>query len=98
MTNIRADQRGVISGLLNLSRNLSLITGASMMGTVFAFGAAATDMMTARPEAVANGMQMTFAVAAVLVFAVLAIACASHALARRADRLHLQQEAPYGLD
>ena len=37
MTDIRADQRGVISGLLNLSRNLGRITGASVMGAVFAF-------------------------------------------------------------
>ena len=36
MTNIRPDQRGVISGMLNLSRNLGLITGASAMGAVFA--------------------------------------------------------------
>ena len=38
MTDIRPDQRGVISGLLNLSRNLGLITGASVMGAVFALG------------------------------------------------------------
>ncbi len=31
MTDVRPDQRGVISGMLNLSRNLGLITGASMM-------------------------------------------------------------------
>src|SRR5204863_447415 len=29
------DQRGVTSGMLNLSRNLGLITGASVMGAVF---------------------------------------------------------------
>ncbi len=29
MTDVRPDQRGVISGVLNLSRNLGLITGAS---------------------------------------------------------------------
>jgi len=84
MTNIRAEQRGVISGLLNLSRNLGLITGASVMGTVFALGSAATDIMTARPEAVAAGMRITFAVAAALVFVALAIASAGHALSRRA--------------
>ena len=32
MTDIRPDQRGVISGMLNLSRNLGLITGASEIG------------------------------------------------------------------
>jgi hypothetical protein len=58
------DQRGVISGMLNLSRNLGLITGASVMGAVFALASATTDITTARPEAVARGMRITFAVAA----------------------------------
>lgn len=74
MTNIAQDQRGVISGLLNLPRNLGLITGASVMGTVFAFGAATSNIMAARPEAVAAGMRTTFAVAAVLIVGALAIA------------------------
>jgi EmrB/QacA subfamily drug resistance transporter len=84
MTNIQPDQRGVISGLLNLSRNLGLITGASVMGTVFTLGAATTNVMTARPEAVAAGMRITFAVATALIVVALAIAAASHALSRRA--------------
>ena len=32
MTDVAPDQRGVISGMLNLSRNLGLITGASVDG------------------------------------------------------------------
>jgi hypothetical protein len=32
---VRPEQRGVTSGMLNLSRNLGLITGASVVGTVF---------------------------------------------------------------
>ena len=63
MTDIPPDQRGVISGMLNLSRNLGLITGASVMGAVFALASAATDITTAQPEAVATGMRITFAVA-----------------------------------
>ena len=51
MTDISPDRRGVISGMLNLSRNLGLITGASVMGAVFAFASATTDITTARPEA-----------------------------------------------
>jgi MFS family permease len=84
MTNIRPDQRGVMSGLLNLSRNLGLITGASVMGAVFALGSATTNIMTARPEAVAAGMRITFAIAAVLIVVALIIASVSHALSRRA--------------
>ena len=50
MTDVRPDQRGVISGMLSLSRNLGLITGASVMGAVFAFASAATDIATAHPK------------------------------------------------
>jgi EmrB/QacA subfamily drug resistance transporter len=74
MTSIRPEQRGVVSGLLNLSRNLGLITGASVMGTVFALGSSTTSMITTHPEAVATGMRITFAVAALLIFAALGIA------------------------
>jgi biopolymer transport protein ExbB/TolQ len=70
--------------MLNLSRNLGLITGASVMGTVFALGSATTDMMTARPEAVAAGMRIAFAAAAALIVVALAIAFVSNALSRRA--------------
>jgi len=73
MTDVSPDQRGVISGMLNLSRNLGLITGASVMGAVFAFASATTDITTARPEAVATGMRITFAVAAALIVVALAI-------------------------
>jgi len=79
MTDIRPDQRGVISGLLNLSRNLGRITGASVMGAVFAFASATTDITTASPEAVATGMKVTFAVAAILIVGALAIAVGSRA-------------------
>ena len=83
MTDIRPDQRGVISGMLNLSRNLGLITGASVMGAVFALASATTDITTARPEAVATGMRITFAVAAMLIVVALAIAVGSRGLATR---------------
>ena len=84
MTDIRADQRGVVSGLLNLSRNLGLITGASVMGTVFAVAAASSNLMTASPQAVAAGMRATFVVAAVLVVVALAIAWAGQTPSRQA--------------
>jgi EmrB/QacA subfamily drug resistance transporter len=66
MANICADQRGVVSGMLNLSRNLGLITGVSVMGAVFTFGSATTKVATASAETVAAGMHFTFAVAAAL--------------------------------
>jgi EmrB/QacA subfamily drug resistance transporter len=83
MMDVHRDQRGVISGMLNLSRNLGLITGASVMGAVFALASATIDITTARPEAVAAGMRITFAVAAILIVGALAIALGSRALATR---------------
>ncbi|MEU4213249.1 MFS transporter [Streptomyces sp. NPDC026206] len=85
MTDVRPDQRGVTSGMLNLSRNLGLITGTSVMGAVFALASATSDVATARSEAVATGMRGTFAVAAILIVVALAIAVGSRALSRRAS-------------
>ncbi len=60
-------ERGVVAGLLSLSRNLGLITGASLMGAVFARGSGVSDITAASADAVARGMRITFAVAAALV-------------------------------
>jgi EmrB/QacA subfamily drug resistance transporter len=86
MTNVRPDQRGVVSGLLNLSRNLGLITGASAMGTVFALGSATTTLLRTRPEAVAFGMRLTFAVGVLLIVAALAVASIPPILERKKIR------------
>jgi MFS family permease len=82
LRDVAADQRGVIAGLLNLSRNLGLITGAALMGAVFAFATRAADIATAGPAAVAAGMRATFALAAV--FMVLAAVLAARARADHA--------------
>ena len=78
MTDIGPGQRGVVAGMLSLSRNLGLITGASVMGAVFALASAAVDITSARPGAVADGMRITFAVAAVLIVVALAVAVRSN--------------------
>jgi EmrB/QacA subfamily drug resistance transporter len=93
MTEVPAERRGVISGMLNLSRNLGIITGASVMGAVFAFASATTDITTARPEAVAAGMRVTFGVAAILIVVALAIAVGSRTLATRSA---LRRDEPKG--
>ena len=84
MAGIRQEQRGVVSGLLGLSRNLGLVTGASVMGAVFALGSAAGGGASGSPQAVANGMRLTFAAATLLVVVALAIALLRPALSRRA--------------
>jgi EmrB/QacA subfamily drug resistance transporter len=78
MTDIRPDQRGVISGMLSLSRNLGLITGVSVMGAIFALASATTTITTARPDAVAAGMRITFVVAEILIVGALAIAMSAY--------------------
>ena len=85
MVDVAPERRGVVSGVLSLSRNLGLITGASVMGAVFAFASAASDITAANPEAVATGMRVTFAVAAVLAAVALAVALGSRAFAPRED-------------
>jgi EmrB/QacA subfamily drug resistance transporter len=81
MAGVASDRRGVTSGLLNLSRNLGLVTGASAMAVVFAAATASSDVAVASGAAVATGMRVTYAVAALLVLAALGLA-----LARRARR------------
>ncbi|RUV96514.1 MFS transporter [Mesorhizobium sp. M1A.F.Ca.IN.022.07.1.1] len=74
MANVDKNERGVVSGMLSLSRNLGLITGTAMMGAVFAFTVGTGEVGAAAPEAVAGGMGFTFAVAAGLVALAVAIA------------------------
>lgn len=67
-------ERGVVAGLLSLSRNLGLVTGASAMGAVYA--------LADGPE---KGLHLTFAVAAILMAAGLAIALGASNQARDAQ-------------
>ena len=74
MADVIADQRGVISGLLNLSRNLGLVSGAAALGAVFALASRSVGSNLAHPDAIAHGMQTTFAVALMLMGMALVIA------------------------
>jgi hypothetical protein len=84
MKDVPADRRGVFSGLLNLSRNLGLMTGTSVMGAVFALGSGVTDLSAASADDVASGLRLTFAVAAVLMMLALAVAVGSLVPSRQA--------------
>ena len=77
MADVPQDQRGVVSGVLSLSRNLGLITGASAMGAVFAVSSAGADIGSANPDAVASGMRPTFALAAGIILVALVITSAA---------------------
>jgi MFS family permease len=94
MASSHADQRGLVSGMLNLARNLGLITGASAMGAVFALAAATSDITKASPEAAAAGMRATFATGAILVVAALAVGFGCRAFAARPPGPARPAEAP----
>ncbi|WP_166217148.1 MFS transporter [Pseudomonas atagonensis] len=64
MAGVSQDQRGVVSALLGLARNLGLITGAAAMGAVFAV--ASGDPTQAPAAVVASSLHITFGVAAAL--------------------------------
>ena len=83
MKGVRPDRRGVVSGMLNLSRNLGLITGASLMGAVFSVASAKAEIAATHPEAVAAGMRATFGAATGMLVLALAIAVAGRARALR---------------
>ncbi len=66
---IASERRGVVSGMLALSRNLGLVTGASVLGAIFAFASSLVGT--------ASAMQVTFAVAGALVLVAIAVVLAT---------------------
>ena len=73
MSGATKDRRGVTSALLGLSRNLGLVTGASAMGALFAFGSRGVEILGLGTGG-ATGMKITFAVAAGLAVIALVVA------------------------
>src|SRR5690606_20205705 len=72
MNDLAPERRGVIAGLLNLSRNLGLIIGAWALAALFAW--VTGDLNRASPEAVSSGLHVTFGVALGLILLALALA------------------------
>jgi len=68
-----ADRRGLVSALLALARNLGLVTGASLMGALFALGSGGIAPIGLAPGST-SGLQLTFAVAAAAAGIALAVA------------------------
>jgi MFS family permease len=77
MADVDRNERGVVSGMLSLSRNLGFVTGTAVMGAMFTFAVGTKDVAAAAPAAVAHGMGLTFAVAAALVMVAMVIARAA---------------------
>lgn len=88
MSSIQPDQRGVISGMLSLSRNLGMITGTAAMGALFAWATATSELASVASAAAVTGLQATFSVAVLLIMAAFAAAIAAY-------RRGLRQQALY---
>jgi MFS family permease len=66
-------RRGLVSGLLTLSRNIGLIAGASLMAGIFAAALGGASPAQAGPALVAAGLRATFAAGAVPILIALAM-------------------------
>ena len=66
MQTVAEDQRGVLSGLLGLSRNLGFITGASAISSLFALNLGGVELAKAAPPLIAHAFSLTFLMATAL--------------------------------
>ena len=73
MINTLPQTRGSISGILNLSRNLGLLTGASLMSTIFASVSDITDIETANAYKVEAGLHAVYQLANVFLIAAITV-------------------------
>lgn len=64
------DERGVFSALLALARNVGLVAGASVMGTLFAIGSGPKGQIAGGGQ---TGLQLVFAVALAMAVAALVV-------------------------
>ncbi|SFU21602.1 MFS transporter [Sedimentitalea nanhaiensis] len=89
MINAPKEQRGRLSGLLGLSRNLGLMTGASAMSSLFVALLGTGDAVLAPAADVAYAFSMTFAAAAVLALMTFGLALYSqvHRSAEASNRI-----------
>lgn len=79
-------ERGVVAGLVSLARNLGLIAGASLMGALFAAGAAHARLTMGQGAALAEGMRAAFTAGALAVAAAMLAAWIGHLRARPAGQ------------
>nr|WP_244625084.1 MFS transporter [Rhizobium daejeonense] len=74
LADVSKDRRGTVSGILNLSRNIGLIAGASLMGGIFALGVGTGEFTTASASAIGAGMRLTFLSAGGMMLVAIAVA------------------------
>ncbi|WP_301112537.1 MFS transporter [Microbacterium sp.] len=72
-----AARRGAASGLLGLSRNLGLVTGASVLAALFAATSGSGEVASASPDALTVALRATFLVTAALLAGAVALSLLS---------------------
>lgn len=82
MQGIDPRKRGVVAGLINLSRNLGQVTGAAAMGALFAYASGPADVLHAEPASVDFGTRATYGVATLLIGAAILFAARKAGLKR----------------
>lgn len=92
MLDLSTGEKGVISGVLNLSRNLGLITGASLMSAIFAFGSGITNGASG-PTDVAHGMRIAFAASALFIIVPLILEYGIHVFGKRCQHPAMRESA-----
>lgn len=83
LRDVAKDRRGMVSGLLGLSRNIGLITGASLMGAVFTFGVGSDALEHATASEIASGMELTFQLAGGMMLAAFGMTFGHHNSTKR---------------
>ncbi|MFT4235775.1 MAG: MFS transporter [Microbacterium sp.] len=62
---VTAERRGTASGLLGISRNLGLVTGTTILGSVFVAAIGSADAASASTDGLDTGLRLVFGIAAV---------------------------------
>lgn len=71
------DNRGAISGVLNLARNLGLLTGTSLMSNLFAAQAQINNLSITQPAKVETGLHAAYTAATIMLVILISIQLAT---------------------
>lgn len=64
---IESSEKGLLAGIINLSRNIGLINGATLMGSLFSLFTGSTVKNTLVPDNIAHGFMLIFGIAACII-------------------------------
>lgn len=73
MVSAGEEQKGLVSGMLNLARNFGIITGTVVMGKAFTLACGTKEITAAGSETVAIGLQYTFGFATLIIISAIIV-------------------------